>query len=186
VELLQSIIYNEATEPKESASASASAPLYPLVDDPSSSAGAATSVPSVHVLAPEFIPRTVTTPTDVPTSSLASIPVNVPVPATTAVDVVQSEAVDIDSLTEEKLLLELEEMGFTQVDLNKEILRQNKYNLEQSVDDLCGVNEWDPLLAELNEMGFEDRETNKEVLEKNGGSIKRAVMDLIAREKKDK
>uniref|UniRef100_A0A453NZB2 Uncharacterized protein n=1 Tax=Aegilops tauschii subsp. strangulata TaxID=200361 RepID=A0A453NZB2_AEGTS len=29
-----------------------------------------------------------------------------------------------------------------------------KYNLEQSVDDLCGVNEWDPLLAELNEMGI--------------------------------
>ncbi|XBH78675.1 hypothetical protein VPH35_104846 [Triticum aestivum] len=81
---------------------------------------------------------------------------------------------------------ELEEMGFKQVDLNKEILRQNKYNLEQSVDDLCGVNEWDPLLAELNEMGFDDRETNKELLAKNGGSIKRAVMDLIAREKKDK
>jgi len=115
-----------------------------------------------------------------------SIPVNVPVPATTPVEAVPAEAVDFDSLMEEKLLQELEEMGFKQVDLNKEILRQNKYNLEQSVDDLCGVNEWDPLLAELNEMGFEDRETNKELLEKNGGSIKRAVMDLIAREKKDK
>ena len=74
-------------------------------------------------------------------------------------------------------------MGFRQVDLNKEILRQNKYNLEQSVDDLCGVSEWDPLLEELQEMGFEDTEINKEMLEKNGGSIKRAVMDLIAREK---
>ena len=91
----------------------------------------------------------------------------------------------IDNLTEEKLLKELEEMGFRQVDLNKEILRQNKYNLEQSVDDLCGVSEWDPLLEELQEMGFEDTEINKEMLEKNGGSIKRAVMDLIAREKKD-
>ncbi|KAM0883631.1 hypothetical protein ACQ4PT_031536 [Festuca glaucescens] len=186
VELLQPLIYNEATEPKESASASAAAPLYPLVDVPSSSSGAATFVPSVHVLAPEFIPRTVTAPADAPTSSLTSIPVDVPVPATTPVDAVLAETVDIDSLKEEKLLQELEEMGFKQVDLNKEILRQNKYNLEQSVDDLCGVNEWDPLLAELNEMGFEDRETNKELLEKNGGSIKRAVMDLIAREKKDK
>jgi next-to-BRCA1 protein 1 len=184
VELLQPLIYNEATEPKESASAAMR--LYPLVDVPSSSSGAATSVPSFHVLAPEFTPRTVTAPADVPTSSLTSIPVDVPVPATTPVDVVTAETVDIDSLREEKLLQELEEMGFKQVDLNKEILRQNKYNLEQSVDDLCGVNEWDPLLAELNEMGFEDRETNKELLEKNGGSIKRAVMDLIAREKKDK
>lgn len=50
------------------------------------------------------------------------------------------------------MLRELEEMGFRQIDLNKEILRQNNYNLEQSVDDLCGVNEWDPLLAELEEM----------------------------------
>jgi len=180
VELLQPLIYNEANEPKESASASAAASLYPLVDVPSSSASAATSAPIVHVLAPEIIPRTVPTPADVPISSLTSIPVNVAVPATTPVDV------DIDSLKEEKLLQELEEMGFKQVDLNKEILRQNKYNLEQSVDDLCGVNEWDPLLAELNEMGFDDRETNQELLVKNGGSIKRAVMDLIAREKKDK
>lgn len=186
VELLQPLMYNEFTGPKISASASAAAPPYPLVDVPSSSAGAATFGPSVNVLAPEFIPRTVTEPADVPTSSLTTTPVNVPVPATTPVDAVPAEAVDIDSLTEEKLLQELEEMGFKQVDLNKEILRQNKYNLEQSVDDLCGVNEWDPLLAELNEMGFEDRETNKELLEKNGGSIKRAVMDLIAREKKDK
>uniref|UniRef100_A0ACD5YT19 Uncharacterized protein n=1 Tax=Avena sativa TaxID=4498 RepID=A0ACD5YT19_AVESA len=182
VELLQPLIYNEATEPKISASASAAAPPYPSVDVPSSSAGAATFAPSVHVLAPELIPMAVTTLADVPTSSLPTVLVA----ATTAVDAVPAEAVDIDSLREEKLLQELEEMGFKQVDLNKEILRQNKYNLEQSVDDLCGVNEWDPLLAELNEMGFEDRETNKELLEKNGGSIKRAVMDLIAREKKDK
>ena len=146
VELLQPFIYNEANEPKKSASASAAAPLYPLVDVPSSSAGAAASAPIVHVLAPEIIPRIVTAPADVPTSSLTSVPVNVAVPATTPVDA------DIDSLKEEKLLQELEEMGFKQVDLNKEILRQNKYNLEQSVDDLCGVNEWDPLLAELSEM----------------------------------
>jgi len=186
IELLEPLIYREAAQPKKSPSASAAAPLYPMVDVPSSSENAAAFVPSVHVLAPEVIPRpAVTTPADVPTSSLTSIPVDLTVAATAPVDVA-SGPLDIDSLTEEKLLQELEEMGFKQVDLNKEILRQNKYNLEQSVDDLCGVNEWDPLLAELNEMGFDDTETNKELLAKNGGSIKRAVMDLIAREKKDK
>ncbi|EMS51558.1 NBR1-like protein [Triticum urartu] len=191
MELLEPLIYREAAEPKKSPSAFSAAPPYPMLDVPSSSENAAAFVPSVTVLAPEVIPRpAVTTPADVPTSSLTSIPVDLPVAATTPVDVA-SAPLDIDSLTEEKLLQELEEMGFKQVDLNKEILRQNKYNLEQSVDDLCGVdlcgvNEWDPLLAELNEMGFDDRETNKELLAKNGGSIKRAVMDLIAREKKDK
>lgn len=50
------------------------------------------------------------------------------------------------------LLQELEEMGFKQIDLNKEILRKNEYDLGQSVDDLCGVAEWDPILEELEEM----------------------------------
>jgi next-to-BRCA1 protein 1 len=53
---------------------------------------------------------------------------------------------------EEKLLRELEEMGFKQIDLNKEILRMNGYDLEQAVDDLCDVADWDPLLEELQEM----------------------------------
>ncbi|KAK1314316.1 hypothetical protein QJS10_CPA06g01212 [Acorus calamus] len=84
---------------------------------------------------------------------------------------------------EQILLKELEEMGFKQIDLNKEILRRNEYDLERSVDELCGIFEWDPLLVELEEMGFSDKEKNKEVLLKNGGSIKRAVMDLISKEK---
>lgn len=53
---------------------------------------------------------------------------------------------------EDVLLKELEKMGFRQIDLNKEVLRLNKYDLEQSVDDLCGLSEWDPLLEELKEM----------------------------------
>lgn len=57
-----------------------------------------------------------------------------------------------NAAVEETLLKELEEMGFKQVDLNKEILRINEYNLEQSVDHLCGVSEWDPILEELQEM----------------------------------
>uniref|UniRef100_A0A5B7B204 Protein NBR1 homolog n=1 Tax=Davidia involucrata TaxID=16924 RepID=A0A5B7B204_DAVIN len=84
---------------------------------------------------------------------------------------------------EQNLLRELEEMGFKQVDLNKEILRMNEYDLEQSVDDLCGVAEWDPILEELQEMGFCDKEMNKKLLKKNNGSIKRVVMDLVAGEK---
>lgn len=88
----------------------------------------------------------------------------------------------VGDTVEQTLLKELEEMGFKQIDLNLEILRNNEYNLEQSVDDLCGVSEWDPMLEELQEMGFNDREMNKKLLKKNGGSIKRVVLDLIAGE----
>lgn len=59
----------------------------------------------------------------------------------------------------------------------------NEYDLEQSVDDLCGVSEWDPILEELQEMGFHDEETNKRLLKKNNGSIKGVVMDLLTGEK---
>ncbi|KAJ7945817.1 protein NBR1-like [Quillaja saponaria] len=93
-----------------------------------------------------------------------------------------SEGVDANNpvnTVEETLLKELEEMGFKQVLLNKEILRMNEYNLEQSLDDLCGVSEWDPILEELQEMGFHDNEVNRKLLVKNNGSIKRVVMDLI-------
>lgn len=63
-----------------------------------------------------------------------------------------SQGASEDTDVEQTLLRELEEMGFKQVDLNKEILRMNEYNLEQSVDELCGVAEWDPILEELREM----------------------------------
>ncbi|XP_076927625.1 protein JOKA2-like isoform X2 [Bidens hawaiensis] len=46
----------------------------------------------------------------------------------------------------------LEAMGFKQLDLNKEILRMNNNDLDKSIDDLCGVLEWDPMLDELREM----------------------------------
>ncbi|KAL6899342.1 hypothetical protein ACP4OV_006000 [Aristida adscensionis] len=203
----------EASEPRKSQpapfvvpSVPAEAPANPIVDVPFS---AASFVPYVNVPAPEpvvpepqpavYSPITVpimTTPVPVnvpepaPASSPAPAPASAPALASAFVplpsDASAPEPLGIDGDTEEKLLRELEEMGFRQIDLNKEILRQNKYNLEQSVDDLCGVNEWDPLLADLEEMGFDDTEMNKELLAKNGGSIKRAVMDLIAREKKDK
>ncbi|KAJ4712419.1 protein NBR1-like [Melia azedarach] len=94
-----------------------------------------------------------------------------------------SSAISDKDAIELSLLKELEEMGFKQVDLNKEILRMNEYDLEQSVDDLCGAAEWDPILEELQEMGFGDEEMNKRLLKKNNGSIKRVVMDLLTGEK---
>ncbi|KAK7330542.1 hypothetical protein VNO77_24737 [Canavalia gladiata] len=94
---------------------------------------------------------------------------------------VPSSSIGIDGINsvEETLLKELEEMGFKQVDLNKEILRMNEYDLEQSVDYLCGVPEWIPILEELQKMGFRDNEMNKRLLKKNNGSFTRVVMDLI-------
>ncbi|CAN4100530.1 unnamed protein product [Withania somnifera] len=68
------------------------------------------------------------------------------------------------------------------VNLNKKVLRMNKYDLEQAVDDLCGVSEWDPMLQELEDMGFCNKEMIKKLLKKNNGSIKRVVMDLIVGE----
>ncbi|XP_059300000.1 protein JOKA2-like isoform X1 [Lycium ferocissimum] len=97
---------------------------------------------------------------------------------------VQASSLDGGEISdvEMSLLKELEQMGFKQVDVNKKILRMNEYDLEQSVDDLCGVSEWDPILEELEEMGFLNKEMNKKLLKKNNGSIKRVVMDLIAGE----
>ncbi|KAI9381316.1 hypothetical protein POPTR_015G084000v4 [Populus trichocarpa] len=93
------------------------------------------------------------------------------------------EEVIVENAVEKTLLKELKEMGFKQVDLNKEILRRNEYDLEQSVDDLCGVSDWDPILEELQEMGFRDKEMNKLLLKKNNGSIKGVVMDILTGKK---
>eukprot|EP00262_Sarcandra_glabra_P010832 TRINITY_DN2632_c0_g1_i2.p1 TRINITY_DN2632_c0_g1~~TRINITY_DN2632_c0_g1_i2.p1 ORF type:complete len:785 (+),score=163.33 TRINITY_DN2632_c0_g1_i2:312-2666(+) len=113
-----------------------------------------------------------------PSPPIANVPSPVPDGAVT------DAALTEDSAVEQNLLKELEEMGFKQIDLNKEVLRMNEYNLEQSLDDLCGISEWDPILEELQEMGFCDKEMNKKLLIKNGGSLKRVVLDLIAWEKK--
>ncbi|CAN8274024.1 unnamed protein product [Cochlearia groenlandica] len=81
------------------------------------------------------------------------------------------------------MLKGLEALGFFETDLNKEILRENEYDLEKSLDELCGVGDWDPILEELQEMGFCDDVTNKRLLRKNNGSIKGVVMDLLTGEK---
>ncbi|KAL8118394.1 protein JOKA2-like isoform X2 [Apium graveolens] len=46
---------------------------------------------------------------------------------------------------EKTLLQDLDEMGFKQVDLNKKLLRNNDYDLEGTLNDLCV---WDPILME--------------------------------------
>lgn len=53
---------------------------------------------------------------------------------------------------EEKLLVKLYHMGFTNGDLNRAMLAVNKYNLEQAVHDLCASGEWDHILDDLWEM----------------------------------
>jgi next-to-BRCA1 protein 1 len=161
----------DVSEPKKflpatlvNTSLSAAAPANPTGDVSISSTSAAAFVPSVNVPMPEVVtthtslPAMPVLPTNIPISApvsapaIAPVPVPPPVSAPQPVNAVVPELSDLDVHNEEKLLRELEEMGFRQIDLNKEILRQNNYNLEQSVDDLCGVNEWDPLLAELEEM----------------------------------
>ncbi|BAT76031.1 Protein NBR1-like protein [Vigna angularis] len=139
---------------------------------PSASAPAATSLAPSSISYP-IIDLSETTPA-VPSDQQSS---TVAVPSSSIMG-----TGGINSL-EESLLKELEVMGFKQVDLNKEVLRMNEYDLEQSIVDLCSdvynVSEWDPILLELQEMGFRDQEMNKRLLKKNNGSIKRVVMDLI-------
>ncbi|VAH48775.1 unnamed protein product [Triticum turgidum subsp. durum] len=102
------------------------------------------------VAAPEAapLPEPISVPEPLPAPTLVNshvAPASIPLPDET-----------INNNMEDKLLRELADMGFRQVDLNKEVLRQNEYDLQKSVDDLCGFHEWDPLLAELKELGFDD------------------------------
>ncbi|XP_040987272.1 protein JOKA2 isoform X2 [Juglans microcarpa x Juglans regia] len=154
-----------------SSSATQEAVSYPIID-----------VSDVALAAPNQAPSNAPGAPSHAQSDTPSAPTQVPFKV---VDLMASaQGVTVKNAVEETLLKELEEMGFKQVDLNKEILRMNEYNLEKSVDDLCGVSEWDPILEELREMGFRDDETNKRLLMKNNGSIKRVVMDLMSGERR--
>ncbi|GJN27277.1 hypothetical protein PR202_gb15286 [Eleusine coracana subsp. coracana] len=150
-------------------------------DHHASSSGPAFTLMASAMPAPETIPLPEYISFAVPVSASgvpapASLPVQTPSSVSTAV-----LPDDTINHKEEKLLRELEELGFGQADLNKEIIRQNKYDLEQSVRDLSGLSDWDPLLGELAEL------MNKEaVAEGSGGSIKGLVMNLVARAKKDR
>jgi len=120
-------------------------PVQAPVAYPHASSAEALGMPA-GVPAPEAAPlmEPISMPEPLPAPTLVDshvAPVSMPLPDET-----------INNNMEEKLLRELADMGFRQVDLNKEVLRQNEYDLEKSVDDLCGFHEWDPLLAELKEL----------------------------------
>ncbi|KAK8703050.1 hypothetical protein V6N13_021380 [Hibiscus sabdariffa] len=137
-----------------------------------------------------FIPKGFPVPTSPKTPSSSPYPIiNVSAAATAGAIASQeppplkpSEEKSKNAAVEQTLLKELEDMGFKQVNLNKEILRMNEYNLEKSIDDLCGASEWDPMLEELQEMGFSDVEMNKMLLKKHNGSIRGVVVDLLSEE----
>jgi next to BRCA1 gene 1 protein len=163
---------NAATAVAPSVSVPTPEPVVPTVPLPVNMPDMTATAANTLVSVPNMTSATLVavTPVSVPNmisaTPVADTPVSVPnMTATTRTSVnavasapasasvsVPSEPFDRDGETEEKILRELAEMGFKEVGLNKEILRQNNYNMEQSVDDLCGVNEWDPLLAELEEM----------------------------------
>ncbi|KAL4363623.1 hypothetical protein GQ457_04G035810 [Hibiscus cannabinus] len=136
-----------------------------------------------------FIPKGFPVPTSPKTPSPSPYPI-IDVSAAATAGAIASQEPPLLKPSEEKskiaveqtLLKELEDMGFKQVNLNKEILRMNEYNLEKSIDDLCGASEWDPMLEELQEMGFSDVEMNKMLLKKHNGSIRGVVVDLLSEE----
>lgn len=133
---------------------SAPAPVLPSALAPVlPSAPASAPIPApVPALAPVPVPVPEAFPAPSPVVKVTLSSVN-EAPLSPVVDTTTSSAgTSSKKVVEEALLKELEDMGFKQVDLNKEILRMNEYNLEQSVDDLCGVSEWDPLLEELEDM----------------------------------
>jgi hypothetical protein len=80
---------------------------------------------------------------DAPASFPGHAPTNVPTSALPDETINQKE---------EKLLRELVELGFGQVELNKEMLRRNNYDLKESVRELYSLDGWDPLFGELNEL----------------------------------
>lgn len=121
---------------------------YPIIDLEEEASdvlfSAAIPVPPAPAPAPALPPARASAPeivVNAPSSSLSLVNTTPVIGGTSS-----------NNAVEENLLKELEEMGFKQVDLNKEILRMNEYNLGQSLDDLCGVAEWDPILEELQEM----------------------------------
>ncbi|KAG6542941.1 hypothetical protein Mapa_015633 [Marchantia paleacea] len=77
------------------------------------------------------------------------------------------------------LLGRLEAMGFSDRELNLELLKANAFDLRKSVDALCAVDDWAPAFAELEEMGFTDAGVNRRLMFKNQGNLKRVVKELV-------
>jgi next-to-BRCA1 protein 1 len=79
----------------------------------------------------------------------------------------------------EKILQQLEAMGFKDGVRNLEVLQAHKMNIQAAVDDLISSAELDSQLADLKEMGFEDEQTNRRLLKKNKGDIKLTIRDIV-------
>lgn len=143
--------------------------------------GSSSSAADRHGVLPSStkVPPEPYSPFDFPVPTPPANPPPTPSPKVSPASSEDVTANNANNIIEETLLKTLEDMGFKQVDLNKEVLKRNKYDLGQSVDDLCRVDEWDPMLDELEEMGFNDKEMNKRLLKKNNGSVKRVVMELL-------
>lgn len=153
----------ETMKPKESEPAPrdmSSAPTtaeqvqIPVAEAPGSSAKCALASIPAHLPASEDIP--LPNPAPMPPGSTPSDTATVCVPAPSAAPTVP--AAPINHL-EEKLISDLEDLGFTQAELNRQILWENNYDLEQSVVDLCGFNEW-----EFSELVSDDTQICEEVV----------------------
>ncbi|CAN6268244.1 unnamed protein product [Urochloa humidicola] len=185
---------SETMEPKESAPVPSDTSSAPAAVEPvqipvtNVTAEAALASMPAAVLAPEAIllPKPAPAPVSAPAPASAAAPVSVPVVAVAPPSVLAAplpeEAEAVNHLLEEKMMSELEVLGFLKADLNKQILRQNNYDLEQSVVDLCGFNEWDPL--EFSELGSDDSEMSEEVVV-NSDDEGFIVADLMTKAKKN-
>ncbi|CAN6276023.1 unnamed protein product [Urochloa humidicola] len=184
----------EESEPAPSDMSSAPAAVEPVkipvtsVTASSASAEAALASMPAAVPAPEAIllPNPVPAPAPGPASAPASAaaPVSMPVVAV-APPVLAAPLPEeaVNHLLEEKMMSDLEVLGFMKADLNKQILRQNNYDLEQSVVDLCGFNEWDPLEG-FSELGSDDAQMSEEVVD-NSDDEGFIVADLMTKVKKN-
>jgi next to BRCA1 gene 1 protein len=145
----QHINYGETSEPfqkpiilKESEPASStlsSIPAavkhvqIPTTDHHASASGPALKSMASSVSAPETIPL----PNSAP---IVAAPARLP--AHTPTTSIPTSALPDETINkEEKLLREMAELGFGQVDLNREMLRRNHYDLEESVRELCSLND---------------------------------------------
>ncbi|CAL5068451.1 unnamed protein product [Urochloa decumbens] len=187
---------SETMEPKESEPVPGDMPFAPAAVEPvqipvtnvTASPAEAAAVPAPEavlppnpVQAPAPAPAPVSAPAPAPSAAPVCAPVVAVAPPPVLAAPLPEEAVD--HLLEEKMMSELEVLGFMKADLNKQMLRQNNYDLEQSVVDLCGFNEWDPLEG-FSELGSDDAEMSEEVVD-NSDDEGFVVADLMSKAKKN-
>ncbi|GBG74962.1 hypothetical protein CBR_g19475 [Chara braunii] len=74
---------------------------------------------------------------------------------------------------------ELVSMGFQNLALNDELLKQYQYDLARTVEDLVSLSSWEDKLEDLQSMGFEDVNLNRRLMLKHKGSVPNAVKELV-------